>query len=188
MNPLIQLKAKLQCFVKALRDQTKGNTLIEISKLICCALLLTLVLRSGSGCDNFQWPGTDGSPTPAGLPEASSVQLYNCNHDNAGTGVSARAYNAYTRVDDGPWVERGGLNPQPGDWTDCHDDAHKGASLYLQLTEQIGKWEFRLIKLPLPGEPDCDSSAPDVANACGYLTHLYESVSEGPAVVLDVSE
>src|SRR5262245_11291257 len=104
MNPLIQLKAKLQCFAKALLDETKGNTLSEISKLIGCALLLTLVLRSGSGCDNFQLGfGPGGSPTPEGLPEASSVQLYNCNHDNAGTGVSARAYNVYTRVDDGPW-------------------------------------------------------------------------------------
>src|SRR5206468_4031342 len=63
MNPLIQLKAQLQRFAKALLDQTKGNTLGEISKLIGCALLLTLVLRSGSACNNFQWWGT-GTPTP----------------------------------------------------------------------------------------------------------------------------
>ena len=188
MNPSIQLKAQLPRFAKALRAQAKKNTLVEISKLVCGALLVTLALRSGSGCDNFHFPASGGTPTPAGLPEAQSVLLYNCNHDNAGTGVSARAYNVYTRVDDGPWVERGGLNPQPGDWTDCHDEAHKGASLYVQLTEQVGKWEFRLIKLPLPGEPDCDSSAPDVTNACGYRTDLYQAAIEGPGATLDVTE
>jgi hypothetical protein len=193
MNPLIRLKAQLQCFAKALRAQPKKNTLVEISKLICCALLLTLVLRSGSACSGFTWggwPGVSGTPTPSpgGLPETGSVQFFNCNHDNSSTGgLPGRVYNIYTRVDDGAWVERGELNIQPDPWTDCHDQAHQGSSVTVNLWEQQGKWEFRLIKLPFPsGERDCDSSAPDVANACDYLSYFYQTGEAAP-VTIDVT-
>src|SRR5437762_3838048 len=136
MNRLIQLKAQLQCFAKALLDQTKGNTLVEISKLIFCALLLTLASGSGPACSGFTWggwPGVSGTPTPSpgAVPEARAVQFFNCNHDNAGTGLSGRAYNVYSRVEDGAWVSQAGLNPQPGNWMDCHDQGHRGSSLKL---------------------------------------------------------
>jgi hypothetical protein len=56
----------------------------------------------------------------------------------------------------------------------------------VNLWEQQGKWEFRLIKLPLPGEADCDSSAPDVTNACSYLSYFYQT-GEAASVTLDVT-
>jgi hypothetical protein len=185
MNPLIQLKAQLQCFAKPLFDQIKGNTLGEISKLICCALLLTLAVGSGPACDGF--PGIPGgTPTPGGgVPQARTVQFFNCNKDLAGP---AQDYNVYSRVDNGAWVPRGGLNIQPGDWTDCHDAPHQGSSLTLDLFAiQQGKWEFRLIKLHREGEPDCDSSAPEVANACSFLSHFFQTVNEGPPQLIDVT-
>jgi hypothetical protein len=151
-----------------------------------CALLLTLALGSGSACNGPPLiPGT-----PGGVPQAKTVQFFNCNHDNAGTGLPAQAYNVYSRVDNGAWVGRGGLNPQPGDWTDCHDAPHQGSSLTLDLfTTQQGKWEFRLIKLRREGEPDCDSSAPDVPNACGYLNnYFFQTVGEAPQTTIDVTE
>lgn len=195
MNRLIQLKAKLQCFANALLGQTKGNTLIEISKLICCALLLTLALRSGPACEGFQWPGTGGSPTPGGVPQARTVQFFNCNHMSGPTEPpSGRAYNVYSQVDGGAWVGRGGLNPQPGEWTDCHDAAHQGSSLTLDLfATQQGKWEFRLIKLPLSGEPDCDSSSPpddpNAQNPCSELSpYFFQTVDEAAPVTIDVTE
>ena len=189
MNALIQLKARLRCFAKALFDQTKGNTLSEISKLVFCALLLALVLRSGPACE---WnPGTGGTPTPGpgDVPQARTIQFFNCNHMSGPTEPpSGRAYNVFSRVDDGAWVPRGGLNPQPGDWTDCHDAAHQGSSLTLDLFAiQPGKWEFRMIKLPLSGEADCDSSAPDVTNACSYLSYFYQTVDEAAPVIVDVT-
>lgn len=193
MNPLIQLKAKLQCFAKTLLAQTKGNPLIEIAKLIGCALLLTLALRSGPACRGFTWGGWPGSgtptPGPGEVPQASTVQFFNCNHDQSSTGgLPGRVYNVYTRVDDGAWVGRGGLNIQPDPWTDCHDQPHQGSSVTVNLWEQEGKWEFRLIKLPFPGvEPDCDSSAPDVTNACSYLSYFYQT-AEGGSVIIDVTE
>jgi hypothetical protein len=155
--------------LKAFVDQTKGTTLSEISKLICCALLLTLALRSGPACEGS--PGPAGTPAPGAVPEAGTVQFFNCNHDNSANGLPGRAYNVYSRVDDGAWVPRGGLNLQPGDWTDCHDVAHQAASLSVNMsTIQQGKWEFRMIKLPLPGEPDCDSyDPPDTPGGCSTL-------------------
>jgi hypothetical protein len=186
--------------LKAFVDQTKGNTLSEISKLIFCALLLTLVLGSGPACSGFHWWWENGgTPTPTPGPEdvreARQVRFFNCNHDNAGTGLSGRDYNVYSRVEDGAWVGRGGLNHQPGDWADCENDpAHQGAALPALPADpldlfatQPGKWEFRLIKLPLPGEPDCDSSAPDVSNACGYLSYFYQTVNEAQPVQEDVT-
>jgi hypothetical protein len=196
MNPLIQLKAKLQCFAKALLNRTKGNTLGEISKLIFCALLLTLVLRSGPACSGFTWGGWPGvgtpSPSPEAVPQARSVQFFNCNKDNAGTGLSARAYNVYSRVDDGAWVEQGELNPQPGDWTNCHDEPHTGASLNLEIVDQPGKWEFWVIKRPREGEQDCNSAGPpdQVQNLCDHLTYIFQTVVEHvpDPVQVDVTE
>jgi hypothetical protein len=191
MKDQFPMRNRLKAFV----DQTKGTTLSEISKLICCALLLTLALRSGPACEGFPFiPGT-GTPTPVpgAVPEARTVQFFNCNHDSAGTGLPAQAYNVYSKVDDGAWVPRGGLNPQPGDWTDCHDAAHQGGALPpftpldLFATQQ-GKWEFRLIKLHREGEPDCDSSAPEVANACLYLSYFFQTVDEAAPVTIDVTE
>ena len=195
MNRFIQLKTKLQCFAKAFADQTNGNTVSEISKLICCALLLTLALGSGPACSGFHWWWENGgTPTPTPGPEdvreARQVQFFNCNHEpSGGIGPVARSYNVYSRVDDGQWVPRFGLNPQSGDWTNCHDEAHQGASLTLDLFEiQQGKWEFWLIQLHKEGEPDCDSSAPDVANPCGHLTYFFQTVEEAAPVIIDVTE
>lgn len=157
----------------------------EIAKtLSCCALLLAL----GSGCDG-------GGRSKPGM--ASKVQLFNCTHVNGPTGPpSGRAFNIYTRVDGGPgWVGRGGLNPQPGDWTDCHDAAHEAASLTLNLValtlepgNSSGKWEIRAIKVPRSDEPVCDSSAPDVPNACGYLPYALRTDGSASTVKIDVSD
>jgi hypothetical protein len=191
MNRLIQLKAQLQRFAKALLDQTKESTLSEISKLIGCALLLTLALRSGTGC--YGWPSGWPTPTPGpgDVPQAWDVQFFNCNHNDPGTGLPGRAYAVWARVDSGPWVSWGGLNPQPDPWTDCHDQPHQGASLYVQISVvQQGKWEFRLINLPLPGEPDCDSSNPDLSppTGCTQLPpYLFYTVAEGPLITEDVT-
>ena len=184
MNPLIELKAQLRCFAKALFAQKNGNTVSELGKIICCALLLTLVLRSGAACNG--WPGIPGgTPAPGGVAQARTVQFFNCNHDSPG--LPAQAYNVYSRVDSGNWVPRGGLNPTPDPWAnpDCKNDpAHQGASLTLDLFAiQPGKWEFRLIKLHREGEPDCDSSAPEVKNACLYLSEFFQAVSEAPPVI-----
>lgn len=186
MNPLIQVKAQLQCFAKALFDQIKGNTLNEACKLICCALLLTLALGSGAACNG--WSGIPGG-TPPSVTEARTVQFFNCNHQKT-AGENARVYRVWSRVDGGPlWVDRGGLNIQPEPWDDCHDAPHQGGSLTLDLyTIQQGKWEFRLIKQPLTGEK-CDGSlAPDEANACGYLPpYVFQTVQEAPPRLIDVT-
>jgi hypothetical protein len=191
MNSLIRVKAQLQCFAKALFDQIKGNTLGEIPKLICCALLLTLALGSGPACDGFPGIPGGGTPVPGSVTEARTVQFFNCNHDPS-AGPHARVYNVFTQVDGGKWVGQGGLNIQPDPWSDCHDAPHQGSSLTLDLYAiQQGKWEFRLVKLPLAGEPDCDSSSlPDsgAPNLCGALpSYFFQTVQEAPPRLIDVT-
>lgn len=150
-------------------------------------LTLGLLVLTGAGCfgTGGDPPNGNGTTEPG---QAREVKFYNCNH----TGdpfepVSGRSYNMYSRVEDGPWVSQGGLNPQGGDWTDCHDEAHEGASLTVSIVDPAGKWEFRAIKLSLGEEPDCDSSAPEVDNACDFLTFIYHTDVEGPTVVEDVT-
>ncbi|QSQ26540.1 hypothetical protein JY651_17100 [Pyxidicoccus parkwayensis] len=116
---------------------------------------------------------------------ARFVHMFNCTHVNGPTSPpSGRAFNVWTRVDGGDWIARGGLNPQPGDWTDCHDAAHEASSLKLDLADAPGKWEIWAIMVPRGDEPSCDSSAPNVANACGHLTRFFQTdVTAGTATV-----
>lgn len=140
----------------------------KTAKTFGCALLL----MAAQGC---------GPPGPGGGGGGGDgfryVKLYNCTHVNdVNAPPSGRGFNIYTRVADGQmggtaWVSQGGLNPQPGAWSDCHDDPHKAASLTIDLFDPPGKWEIRAIKLPRGDEPQCDSSAPDVPNACSFLTY-----------------
>ena len=168
----------------------------EIAKTLgvvsCCALLLALALGSGPACIGH--PFTSGTPTPepgAGTPEpgavqtARTVQFFNCNPD-AGTG---RVYNLVYREDGGMPVSQGLLNPQAG--TNCHDSAHvQNASLTVDMFAiQPGKWKFRLVKVPFPSEPPCDSSGKDVPNKCDALSpdYVYQTVQEAALVTVDVA-
>jgi len=151
-----------------------------------CVIVPGLVLQlTATGC----WLGGKPPGSPVNPANAKSVQLFNCTHLNDPTQPpSGRSYNVFTRVDGGAWVARGGLNPQPGPWTDCHDDAHQVGSLKLDLATPPGKWEIRAIRLPRADEPQCDSSAPDVVNACSFLTYSYQTDLSASDVTIDVAD
>jgi hypothetical protein len=143
-----------------------------------------MMLALGVGCGPGKGPTGPGSSNTARY-----IDMYNCNHTGDATSPpKGHAYNVYTRVDGGAWTPQGGLNPQPGPWTDCHDAAHEGAKIHLDLASPAGQWEIRAIILPLSGEPDCDSSAPDVANACQFRTFSYHTDLSQGTVKLDVGE
>jgi len=149
--------------------------------LSCCALLLVTM---GAGCK--QGGGGLGEP---GVNNARKVQLYNCTHVNTATEPpSGRSFNIFTRVDSGTWVARGGLNPQLGPWTDCHDAAHEAASMTLDILDPAGKWEIRAIKLPRGDELSCDSSAPDVPGACTHLTYFFQTDVSASTFKVDVTD
>jgi hypothetical protein len=140
-------------------------------KLSRCALLLMLV----PACD----PEPAGEPDPVGSGTVEDpwktgwVQYFNCNRADGAT--FGRAYNVFTVAPGDVWVPRGGLNPQPGSWTDCHDEAHTGASLTVDLTNPAGLWKVYLVKLPTRGEPDCDSSIVEGENSCEYIVHYFQT-------------
>jgi hypothetical protein len=148
--------------------------------LSVCALVLTLCY----GC------GRVNSAPEFG--HASSVLIYNCTHPNDGPTAppSGRSYNIFTRVDNGAWVPRtpGLLNPQPGAWTDCHDAAHTlGSRLELNLASPPGKWEIRSIDVRR-GDEKCDSSAPEVTNACLYETSVFQTDLSAPPATIDLTD
>ena len=148
---------------------------------------LGAVVFTLSGCF---YTGTSGSSGEGGTPGAArSVQLYNCTHVNDAFGPpSGRAFNVFTRVDGGDWVGRGGLNPQPGEWQDCHDASHEASSLTFDIADPPGKWEVRLILLPRSNEQACDSSYPDVPNACKYLTRYFQTHVAAGKVQVSLSD
>lgn len=149
-----------------------------------CGLLV--IPTVGVGCS--RWPGGGGSDT------ARTVQLFNCTHVSGPTmPPSGRSFNIYTRVDNGAWVSRGSLDPQPGPWSDCHDASHTAASLTINLLEVSLKsgqhWEIREIEVPRNIEPPCDSSAPDVQNACqARSTFFTASISGAYPAKVDLTE
>ncbi|MBN8228747.1 hypothetical protein JYK02_14660 [Corallococcus macrosporus] len=135
---------------------------------------LAAVVFTLTGCFFPNSNGASGSGSSAN--QARFVQMFNCTHVNDAFGPpSGRAFNVFTRVDNGAWVARGGLNPQPGEWTDCHDAAHEASSLTLDLADPPGKWEVLAILLPRSDEPSCDSSAPDVPNACRSFSNFFQT-------------
>jgi hypothetical protein len=113
--------------------------------------------------------------------------MWNCSHiGDAYSPPEGKAYNVFARHDNGAWVGVGGLNPQPGEWTDCHDEAHTaGSRMIFDLTPDGSVWEFRAILLSIDGT--CDSSAPDVSNACSYEMFKYTAEAvEGQDIVLEL--
>jgi hypothetical protein len=156
------------------RCKMKGRSLREIGKILaCCVFVLTLCFCFGNG----------RRPEPG---HARKLQLFNCNHDSEA--LSATAYNICTSVDGINFIERGGLNPQPGNWADCQDEAHQAASITLNLIEDLDtagkKWEIRAIKVDPSGS--CNSTCPPVANACTSEAKFFQAdvqASNEPLVV-----
>jgi hypothetical protein len=151
----------------------------KIVQMFACYVLLLMALP---GCK----PGTLNVPSTG---SAKSVKLYNCTHVNdANMPPSGRAYNIYTRENGSAWASKGGLNPQPGPWNDCHDAPHDAASLTIDISNPSGKWEIRAIKVPRADEPQCDSSAPDMPNACSFHTYIYQTDPSKGMATLDVTD
>jgi hypothetical protein len=141
-------------------------------------ILLAVIIAAG--CT----PGaqTNLPQEPAGT---RSVTFFNCTHvGDAYTPPSGQAFAIFARVDGGAWTAEGGSNPQPGDWADCHDAAHTGAAVTVNLTG-TGAWEFTAIPVDVNGA--CDSSDPAAANVCKPAQGAsYTAYPEGIAVTFDL--
>jgi hypothetical protein len=141
-----------------------------------CVLALTL----GAGC-------TPGAQTNLPDPPVGtrSVQFFNCTHvGDAYTPPTGQAFAIFARVDGGAWTAEGGANPQPGDWSDCHDAAHTAATVTVNLTG-TSTWEFTAIPVDVNGA--CDSSDPLAANVCKPAQGAtYTAAAEGVAVEFDL--
>jgi hypothetical protein len=158
---------------------TGPKSVVALAAYVVMTLLISVFALADCG------PGA--GPKPG---YASKIKLYNCTHvSGPSEPPSGRAFNVYTRVDGGAWVLQGGLNPQPGDWSDCHDAAHEaGSMLTWGILDPAGKWEIRAIMLPRSDEPSCDSSAPDVRNACGFIMRVLQTDITAGLVTIDLSD
>ena len=145
-------------------------------KLIWCVILLTV----GSSCkDCTIYTGTNTGNSDA--PKAAGVHLHNCTVINGPTEPpSGRAYNVFARLNGSSWGSYGQLNANVVAPTDCRTN---GQLLDVDFKGQAGNWEIRAVKIFTDGS--CDSSLPDVTNACGFITHAFVGDSTFPWADVD---